>query len=396
MAKRKRQGRSRFGTVIFVLIILGVLGYVGYMIFGNFVQRTAVIASGNLGNQYEARAVIVRNETLTDSEGLTSVKYFADEGELVYKGSKIAEVYSTGYSQTDVNKLLNVRSNIKTQVKAIASPYTDNQLDRLDEQALAHARELGMMVQGKADGNLLNLERQLTSSLSRRQEYLKEKYYSSLVQLYDEETSLIKKIQSWTATYLADRDCIVSFYTDGWENTLTPETYDTTEISQVHSVLAGDSPPMSTAQRGRTSVFRQVTTHGWYLLLLSNDKNWNPVIGQTYKVELQGFEDSVVDGLVTSFARAGNELLVRMSINASVKPVLNVRTASAVVHESYVSGLQVPVNAIRQQGDYTGVVLTDNGGMFVPVTIILQDNNYAVIQPLVSGSLWEGQKIRLF
>lgn len=43
-----------------------------------------------------------------------------------------------------------------------------------------------------------------------------------------------------------------------------------------------------------------------------------------------------------------------------------------------------------------GIVLTDDGGRFVPVTVIMQDNSYAVIQPLQAGALMEKQKIRVF
>lgn len=400
MARRRRKNSGRFGSVVFGFIILCILGFVGYMVISSSTQRTAVIGTGNMGNQYTARAVVVRNETLTDAEGLTSIKYYADEGELVYKGNKIAEVYSTGYSQTDINKLLNTRSKIKTHVKTmLASAYVDTQLDWLTNQSLAHARELELLVRGKAKGNLLNLERQLASSLTRRQDYLKEKYNktdTNLAELYKEESSLQKKIQSWTATYLAERDCIISFYTDGWENVLDTETFNDISAAQVHSILAGDSPPMTMAQRGRTSVFRQVDSQGWYLLLLSSDKNWSPTIGNTYKVKLQGFGDMMVDATVTSFSQAGTEMIVRMAVNADVRPVLNVRTASALVSDAQITGLQVPLNAVWQQGGYDGVVLTDNGGLFVPVEIVRQDNASAVIKPLVEGTLREGQKIKLF
>ena len=155
-------------------------------------------------------------------------------------------------------------------------------------------------------------------------------------------------------------------------------------------------PEQTSAQRGRTPVFRKVRAGGWYLLLLSEDKNWNPVVGQSYKVELEGFDDQVVDATVTSFARSGGELLVRMSVSSDVRVVLNVRTANAQVGELYVSGLKVPLNALRQQNGQMGIVLTDDGGRFVPVTVIMQDNSYAVIQPLQAGALMEKQKIRVF
>lgn len=398
--RRRRRKGGNFTTYIIVFISTCLIAYVGYLIISNAVQKTAVIEAGDMGNVYQAQVVIVRDEELIDTEGLTSVKYYADEGELLYKGSKIAEVYSTGYSQTDMNKLLNTRLSIKTQLKStLSSAYVDSQLDILDEQALKFAQELGYLVSEKAQGNLINLERQITGALERRQLYLKEKYYSSdpaLAELYDTEATLLKKIQSWTTTHLADRDCIISFYTDGWENVLALGALNEVTIQQVQSILLGETPTLTTAQRGRTAVFRKVNPSGWYLLLLSEDRSWNPVEGQSYKVHLAGFDNYIVDGVVMSNTIENTQQLVRMRVTGDVRPVLNLRSTSAEVGEVYVSGLKVPLNALKQQDGQWGIVLTDQGGLFVPVQVIMQDNSYAVIESMVPGYLREGQKIRLF
>lgn len=396
---RRRRTRIAFRFYVLLFVAICLFGYGVYIAVDRLVQRTAVIESGASSTQYTAQAVIVRSETLTDAEGLTSIKYHADEGAVVYKGNKIAEVYSTGYSQTDVNKLLNTRAQIKEYHKTLkASAYTDLELDRLDAQVLDYARELEQLIHGKAKGNLLNLERQLQTVLTNRQTHMKYRNTSdqNLIGLYDTEASLVKKIDSWTTTYLAVSDCIVSFYTDGYENMLGTTDLKEITAAQVRSVLGGEAPPTTTAQRGRTPVFRQVRQNGWYLLLLLNDSKWNPVEGGTYKVQLAGFEDLVIDAAVDSYSRTGNELLVRMVVGGDVRPVLNVRSAQATIAEDYVSGLKIPISALHVQSGQQGVVLVDNGGIFVPIDIIMQDENYYVISPKQRDALSEGQKIRVF
>ena len=298
-----------------------------------------------------------------------------------------------------MNKLLNIRSQIKAQHKSLAaSSYTDLQLDRMNTNVLSIAADIRSVARKEATGNLLNLVRQMDTAMSNRQSYLKTKYATdqNLSNLYRDESSLLKKIASWTITYIADSDCIVSFYTDGYENALPFDTADDITAGQIRAVLNGDDPESTAAERGRTPVFRTVQNGSWYLMLLTNDKNWNPVTGQSYKVQLEGFDDTVFDATVTSFARSGSELLVRMSVPSKVRAVLNTRTAKATVGELYVSGLQVPLNALRQQNGETGVVLTDNGGLFVPVDVVMQDNRNAVIVPKSVGALSEGQKVLLF
>ena len=85
-----------------------------------------------------------------------------------------------------------------------------------------------------------------------------------------------------------------------------------------------------------------------------------------------------------------------MFVTSNVRTVLNTRTSQATVGELYVSGLQVPLNALRQQNGQIGVVLTDGNGIFVPVEVLMQDNENAVVMPLDVGALAEGQKVRLF
>ncbi len=390
---------NKKALAFFALLLIALVGYLGYTAWRSGAGATGVVGTGDMGNQYRVQAVIVRSESRTDEEGVTSVIYHADEGGIVYKGNQIAEVYSTGYSQTDMNKLLNARADIKAYLNTLLkTAYADVQLDRMDSQLYAAVDGLYDIIHGRGAGNVLNLSEQMHIIMKNRIGYLKGRYVNdqSLTALFETESSYEKKIAGWTKTYLADRDCLVSFYTDGYENVFDLSTIDDVTIAQVKSVLAGIAPPQSPSEKGKTAVFKEVWNDGWYLLAVSNDRNWNPVIGQNYKIAIEGFEDTDFSAVVTSFTRSGSEMLVRMFVNSDVRPVMNLRTASAVVGEMYVSGMKVPVRALTQQDGQAGIVLTDQGGIFLPVTVIMQDNEYAIIQSDFPGALREGQRIRLF
>lgn len=399
--RRKKRGRVAFRFYVLVVVAVVGLGYGANALIQTFVTKTAVVTTQNMDNKYQADAVIMRDERVTDDEGLVRVTYYAEEGSVVYNGSKIAEVYTAGYSQSDMNQLLTVRSQIKGYHKQlISASYSEPELDLYNSRILERAHELELMVQGKAKGNLINLNRQLQLSLDERQNYMRTAHASdqTLSSYYDSETSILKKIDSWTRRCFAESDCIVSFYTDGYESMLKAANFETITAQEVRSVVAGEAPVLSTAQKGRTAIYREVTPTGWYLLLLSHDTKWNPQDGETYRVRLMGFDDHIVDGVVQSSSRTGNELLVRMRVAGDVRPVLNVRSLRAEVGDKSVSGLWVPVGALYRQGEEWGVVINDGGQFFVPVTIIDRDsvNEYAIIEPVVPGMLKEGQKVRLF
>lgn len=397
MAKRRRRRRSTFSKVLLAVLAIGLLAVAAWAVFEFLIPKTAVVTSGSMGNQYRVEAVVVRDETVVDIEGLKRVIYHADEGEVVISGSKIADVYATGYSQGDINKLLNIRTNIKGQIKTLlASEYADAQLDRMDTQILDYARELGLLVRGRQRGNLLNLEDQLTGALKTRQTYLKSKYEKSdqaLIDYYREEEALVKKIQNWTHNYVATQNWIVSFYTDNYEKFLTVSGVDAITLDQAKLVLAGGEPPMTSSQRGRTAVYRQVNPGSWYILAIVNDKDWSPTDGQTYRIHLDGFDGNIVDGVVSSHTRVGNEVLVRLRVDSDVTPFLNVRTSTGTVGESRGSGLKVPESAIYRQNGQDGVVAE---GYFIPVNVISRDPNVAIVESVSPGALREGQRVRLF
>ncbi|MEG0767895.1 MAG: HlyD family efflux transporter periplasmic adaptor subunit, partial [Clostridia bacterium] len=170
MNRKSKRKRNPIGCLSLLVIVLAVGAVVAFQALSPLFRRTAVIQTGGMGNQHQAEAVIVRDEELTDAEGVTSILYFADEGDLVYKGNKIAEIYSSGYSQTEVNKLDNIRQQIRQyHQEVILTSYADPQLERLDADVLARAQEVKLLIQRRGKGSLLNLQRQLAAALSARQ-----------------------------------------------------------------------------------------------------------------------------------------------------------------------------------------------------------------------------------
>lgn len=208
---------------------------------------------------------------------------------------------------------------------------------------------------GRGVGSLSNLEKQLSSSLTVRKNYLKQKYPDdqTLSELYKVENDQLKKIESWTTTYTASEDCIVSFYTDGYENSVNSSTYGTLNPSDVRAVIRGAMPEQSTVSRGSDPIFRTVIEDEWYALFLCQDRDWNPVVGETYQMQLTGFDDYVIPAQVVSFTRIGSDLLLRMHVSQSVEPVLNIRTCGASVGD-FVTGYSVPISALYTMDNMIG------------------------------------------
>ena len=167
----------------------------------------------------------------------------------------------------------------------------------------------------------------------------------------------------------------------------------------MRNVIRGVVPQQTTAvQRGSDPIFRTVVEDEWYALFLCTDREWNPVVGEQYQMQLTGFDNYVLPAQVESFTRIGGDLLLRMRVSSSVEPVLNIRTCGATVGD-FVSGVYVPIRALYPLDNMIGVVVLEGGlQTFVPVTVIsYPDEETAFVRPTLSGSpLSEGKTIMLF
>ena len=383
-------------------IILVTLGFLGWYLYANFAPEAArygQITSGSLSATHRGDCLIVRNEVPFDAEGVTSIVYDAEEGAAVVRSDKICKVYSSGYSSTQMDTLMSYREKIRDyQKNKIESETTrDDKLDNVNAKVVAYAKEVRSLI-GGAQGSLTNQEELLRQAVADRQLYLKSKYASDqrYARLYDDEISQSQRIDSWTKQYTATKAGVVSFYSDGYEYALTGETYTAFEPREVRAMFNGDTPEKTTAQKGKTTIYRMVEDGEWYVLFLSRDTEWNPVNGQLYALQLERFENTHVTAEVVSFTRSGGELLVRLKISGSVKPVLYMRTCEALLGES-LSTLCVPERAIHTQDGMTGVVIVDNQTeSFIPVDVLHYADGNAYFQAIQQGLLFEGMTVLLF
>lgn len=403
MTPPKSPEKGKKGLNFFqLLLVAAALGFVAWYLYTTFVPEAspyATVEAGTLGSRYKGDALIVRDEVPYDAEGVTSVDYLAQEGSVVYSQTSLCEVYSSGYNSQESVTLQNYRDQIKEyQQTLIAEDSTaDAQLDRLDSDVVERAKEIRQMI-GGIDGNMLNQESLLDAAITARQQYLQEKYNTDqrLSRLYDDERAQEQRIASWTKRYIATQECIVSFYSDGYEYGLNMNTYLGFTPAEVRQMYNGQKPELSTTQKGKTTIYRTVQDGTWGVLLLVKDTNWTPVDGQSYELMLEKFEDTHVMATVVSSTRTGGELLVRFQVSAPVEPVLYMRTCTAEVGE-YITSLKVPSRAILQQDEMDGVVVVNgNSQGFIPVNILLRDGDDVYVEAIQQGLLYEGQTVRLF
>lgn len=389
----------RIVSMLFFVFAIGFLSYYVYMLIANKPEQYASIQKATVGKSYNGEAFIVRNETVFDDEGITDIYYVAQEGSKVGRTDLISYVYTSGYSDKERNLLQRYRDQIKRyQLDLLASENTfDQKMDRLVENVNSKAVEVRNIIQGE-DGNMMNLEKSLSNAIDDRQKYFKEKYAEDqkLARLYDDESTQLKRIESWKKQNHATFDGTVSFYTDGYEYGIDLDKIDEIKPSDVRRYLNGERPDVPAGKRGKTDIYRMIKNDDWFVLMLIKDSKWNPVQGSQLTLTLHQFSDITENATISSFSRSGDDLLLRLRISSPPDNVLYSRTCSASIGQ-YADALSVNEKALHKQDGAVGVViLSDTKKLFVPVEIISQEKGIAYIKPTYNNTLYEGQSVLLF
>ena len=384
---RRKRVTGRFYIFLLAILVIAFLIVRPHLDFGT---REITIEPGSASYSRSTDAVIIRDETVFSSGTIARVEYVATENTLLNEGDTIAYLYSTGYSESELERLEEVRANIQAYHKTILNNIVDTDLERLDRIVDMKALELKALVTHQTSGDLLSLTRQLESAMVDRQDYMRanQREDLNLNRLYQSESTRMNSIASWRTEATAEAEGVVSFYTDGYENALTPDSLEALTPEDIRAVIAG-SPLGETSSR-QTNIYRLVDQDTWYVAILTDGQSWNPVLDQEYYLQFEGFEDLVYTARVTRVQKIDNDVLAVFLVEDPMGPMIYQRSGRVTLN-SELSGLSVLSEALADQNGQPGVWLFDvPGGTFVPVDVLSNDGSRALIQPLAEGALEVG------
>ena len=358
-------------------------------------SRQSTITMANASQMRTVDCVIIRDEVVTTAESAARIEFIAPENSLVQAEQTIANVYATGYSEQLLSNLESTREKIQAYHKELLANIKDDQLSLLDNIVDAMALEFKNLINHQTVGNLQNVAMQMQTAMVNRQEYLRanKREDNKLTKLYEEENTRLSSIQSWLRVSTANRAGVVSFYIDGYETDLTPANLAGLSIADVRAVLGG----VNTANYKTTSsngIYRIVDQNNWYVAVLDTGNAWTPVVGQeNYYLQVEGFDDLIFTASVAGVQKENGTTLAVFKMNDPVGPLIYKRTGKARFSIN-LTGLSVRVEALYNDNGQMGVWLYDvSGGTFVPVEVLSSDGKYAMIQPVVDGSLQLGQTV---
>ena len=300
-------------------------------------------------------------------------------------GSEIAYVYSGGYNEADMLSLQKLQNTIMDyQENNVLRDIQNQDLENLNQSIAAKSEEISQVVAGEEEGELLRLERELQALMSERAKYLRDTAQADdqLNAYYEEEAALETRIEDWKKTILAEADGLVSFYFDGTETLLTPSNMTKLTTQNIEDILGGKSFYKQDTATATNPLYRLVDQNLWYVVFMTEERVPEFENNTAFKVRFFEGDDDVYVGNVIDCVQDGSNYLYYFEFNQPVDKLLTVRQVNAEITADYV-GIKVPMSAIVEEEGVKGVYYQDGEKkVFEPITVLIQEGDMAIIQPV--------------
>lgn len=389
--------KIRVTTRFYLLLVIIVL-IVAICSLGSCSSDSETVAmSGVASDTHKVKCVIIRDETLVTDTQVTYYEFTAAEHTLVQKDQGVINVYKNGNMPKLLNELNTARKNIQEYHKLILGNELDSQLEVLDLEVREKSKNLKELICGTSRGGFSLTVSELCDAMDARRAHMSatQRNDTKLMKYYSDEGSRLNAISSNRTVKTAPRDGLLSFYTDGYENALSPLTVSDLSIGDINTVLSGGSLGEE-APRSSTNLFRVVDQNHWWVALKSteNDESWNPTLGTVYQFRVTGYDDLVYEGEVINVAKNGTSVMAILEISQPLDAMMYVRTGSATIGAN-MSGLLVEKAAVVTVSGQVGV-WKSIGGMetFVPVQVLTyRKDGTVLVKPTEDGALVVGDRL---
>ena len=371
---------------VFLAIGLSVIGWIVYGLF-NYISPPKV-EWGNLNSSFSSEAVIIRNEQIVTSTNYGTLECLTAEGDFVYEGTAVAELYLSDYSENDIESLIKVQQDIKDhQTSNILKNIVYDDLEKINDGIDSLVDEISELAMENRYREIPAKDSDLKVLLEQRRRYMNENLSSdyTLEKYFQQEESLIEKINESVITMYSPSDGVVSFFLDGLETYLNYSFLQSMTNSQYESMKKIISDSYNNADIGQDSkvninqsVYRIVEPNLWYAVMKVPRSKNTLVSGQSYMVNFDGYEYGYVNGYVESLIDANRDVIVVMRFTEDIGTMATLRTVTCNFGDT-AEGFKVPREYIEYVDGVYGITVKDAGKKFVPVYVLAQDNTHVII-----------------
>jgi len=347
------------------------------------------------------RGLIFRKEKIFTA-GLEGVLHqIATDGQKVKKGDIVAKVYNYELETTLKKRRMDIRQNgVKLQLSRFRHitrwKIKDGTLVFSLNKKIDKLRE--NLLNFKLDDSRL-IEKEIEEIVLKRQELKEEhrKYrmeMSNKIDMLDKENgNIINTLQkNVSLNFTAEYDGVVSYYFDGYEEKLSPESILKSPLWETPKIELSPMKIRNGQKVGVGSqVFKLIELPYFILTRVSSDnkdyletREDRVIMFPEYHTQIAGSVEKVYDKGFQS-----SDLLVVLSSKQLENPLLIKREVSMEILLSKVNGVSLPKSSKVEKNGESGVYIVDQSrkAKFFPVRVKVEDGNQFIVEGLKDGAI---------
>lgn len=363
-----------FGTIVLYLLIR-----FAPMVMSSTAE-TEVVRYGSIQILHPMTCYIIRNEKLVKSNQEGEIKYFAQEGERVKKGYKIAEIYKDAVDDATRKKLEVINQRIEN-LNENKETLFERDIEKLDGEI---HKTISQLKEYNEKGDLLKVEelkRELTNKLDKKRIIAGDKSFAgkNLEALKQEQQQLEKKINNSISWMLSPEPGIVSYQIDGYESILNSSNMATLEYEKIRKI-----EPQITDLRVQKVIrgqplFKIVDNNTWYMVTWL-DKGLLDQYKVGRSVEFK-FPQGQVKGQIFKIIENDSNVAILFKMDEYINDFQKLRSVDLEAIVVNYEGLKVPKDSILEKDGKKGVLVLDINryATFKPVKIKGYDETSAIV-----------------
>lgn len=388
-----KRNRMALGVYIFIAVLIGVY-LTGYTV--RFLSRNVVnydtIAYGSVDTPTSFTGVIIRDEEVYKTPAAGVISYEVTDADRVKKGTTVCTVKDEESLELMEENLDAINESIfkMQQEREDISIYSED-IARANEQIKNLVDNAAFSFAGGDVSSLYELRSNVQKKLDNRNQMLLTENKGALTELVSQREAAQSEIDKNTTTIAANSGGVVSYYTDGLEDTYKVDTM--TDLTK-EQTLEGDKSEsgFKNSVKENDSVFKLVKSNMWYIAVyMPNEEitDWEEGDHENLYVKDSTGEDFTLDAVVQSLEDKGVEKLVIMEITKDMESFMNNRSISfetsmpktgykvansAIVEET---SLQIPADYVENENT---VYKVENGSVSkVEINISGSDTETGVV-----------------
>lgn len=348
-------------------------------------QHTVNAENGTIPFSHSASGIIIRSESLYQTENYGKSVFIANEGQRVSTGTIIADVYTWDYSDSVISQLKTLRDKIMDyQQTNLLGGAISEELANLNSQIEQKSAYISRILEGTGDGNLSVLEKELRTLMDERTSLLYESVQldETLSGYIEQESTLKARIDEWKKTITSASDGLVSFYFDGCETLLTPENMKKLDETQITNILNGKTYYTIKDTTASRPLYRLVNENEWYIIMLSDKRIAEFDNKNVFRVSINGETDIQYTATIDGYAENKGTYIYYLKFEDSIGRLLLARAVDMQISYDY-TGIEVSTDAIFENNGQKGVYVNDKDlKTFVPVNVLIIRDGKAIIEPV--------------